>query len=660
MIITYLFRASKKAFGGSKANGDNGKDKAVKNTDKKPSPMCSHRKGAAQITSAGLMADEIDDDEPGPCLECKAEKRAARSYRTRIILGLLLPYALQALDVTIVASALPWIAADFGKTSSQNWIVSVFNLTSACFIPFWGTIADVFGRHWALQSCLVLMLIGSALCTGAPVAAYGVLLLGRAVQGLACAGLAVVVRVVLADRVSLAENARNWTVFALTGGLSYGLGPVAGGYLTNANWRWCFGINLPIAALAVLVVFFLLREDLLGPQPIAGIDFVVADDVLGPEEGTATAPAKIVAPGGSGSGGRRMRLAARLKSIDFGGQLLFLVGFGLLILAFTWAGTTYRWSHPAIVVPLIVGALVAGGWMFWEYSMAPDGALGRRFSYQKPMLPWKLLRDRNISLLFYINFATGMAMYAVLYFVSIYFTVVLHYDASDAGVQLLYYTPGLGVGVYLSMLLCNTWPRQTFMPLLLGSVLEAVGLGLLAWALHAENKNVIFGMMAMTGAGTGLRILPGSLHAIGFFPDHVATVVSLMAVASPFGGTLALTIMSAVFNNTSGATNGVNSVSLDDPVAAKNGVTWAFVSLVPFMVICVLCSASLGNVTLTKEKREPDSVEGIGDDTRKDVRLTHGSYLLALLRGEGSGRKRIDDGHELQRIESASVDSLAR
>lgn len=254
------------------------------------------------------------------------------------------------------------------------------------------------------------MLLGSALCTGAPTAAYGALLLGRAVQGLACAGLAVVVRVVLADRVSLAENARNWTVFALTGGLAYGLGPVAGGYLTNVNWRWCFGINLPIAAAAVLVVFFLLRKDLLGPQPIAGIDVVVAD--VGSEQGTATTP--MVAADGSGSGsGRRMRFAARLKSIDFGGQLLFLVGFGLLILAFTWAGTTYRWSDPAIVVPLVVGALVAGGWMFWEYSMAPDGVLGRRLPFQKPMLPWKLLRDRNISLLFYINFATGMAMYAV-------------------------------------------------------------------------------------------------------------------------------------------------------------------------------------------------------------------------------------------------------
>lgn len=124
-------------------------------------------------------------------------------------------------------------------------------------------------------------------------------------------------------------------------------------------------------------------------------------------------------------------------------------------------------------------------------------------------------------------------------------------------------------GAYLSMLFCNTWPRQTFLPLFLGSLSEAIGVGLMAWALYFEKKGTIFAMMAVTGAGTGLRMLPGSLHAIGFFPDHVATVVSLMAVAMPFGGTLALTIMSTVFNNTSGAANGLESVDFDDPVAAK-------------------------------------------------------------------------------------------
>lgn len=124
---------------------------------------------------------------------------------------------------------MPWIASDFGEISQLNWIVSAFNLTSAAFIPFWSQMADVFGRNAALSAAIVFMIIGSALCTGAPTSAFPVLLLGRGFQGLAAAGLNVVIRTILADKVSLQENAKNWAIFSLVAGVSYALGPVLGG-----------------------------------------------------------------------------------------------------------------------------------------------------------------------------------------------------------------------------------------------------------------------------------------------------------------------------------------------------------------------------------------------------------------------------------------------
>ena len=131
--------------------------------------------------------------------------------------------------MTSIASALPWIAGDFGQISQLNWIVSAFNLTSAAFIPCWAQMADVFGRNVSMCAAIILMLIGSALCTGAPTNAFPVLLLGRAFQGLSAAGLNVLTRTILADKVSLAENAKNWAIFSLVGGVSYALGPVIGG-----------------------------------------------------------------------------------------------------------------------------------------------------------------------------------------------------------------------------------------------------------------------------------------------------------------------------------------------------------------------------------------------------------------------------------------------
>jgi MFS family permease len=272
------------------------------------------------------------------------------------------------------------------QLSQLNWIISAFNLTSATFIPAWGQFADVFGRYAALQTALVVVLVGSALCAGAPVTAFPMLLVGRALQGVGCAGLMIVTKVILADKVSLRENAKNNTIFALVGGLGYGLGPVIGGYLTQANWRWCFIINIPIGCLGLVLVHFLLRSELLGPRPITR-----SDGVQESHEISST-------------------FSAKLATIDFVGQFLFLFGMGLLVLALTWAGSSYSWADVKIIAPLAVGCVLMAGFLVWEYFMVPGSKLAVRYPYRKAMIPLKLLVKRNAGLLIYLNFVTGMGM----------------------------------------------------------------------------------------------------------------------------------------------------------------------------------------------------------------------------------------------------------
>ncbi|PSR97228.1 major facilitator superfamily domain-containing protein [Coniella lustricola] len=560
----------------------------------RPKPLCVHQRHAIQNGEP----TKTSEGDSGPCEQCKAESHRALIYRLKLIAGLLMPFALQALDVTIVASALPFIAIDFDEVAELNWIVSAFNLTSAAFIPFWGQMADIFGRHTSLQAVLILMTLGSALCTGAPTASFPVLLLGRGFQGVACAGISVLVRVIISDKVSLQENAKNWSFFAITGGCSYAIGPVIGGYLTSASWRWCFGINLPICVLGIAVVFFVLRKELVGPQHLAGID---DDSTLATTKQEPKAAPTVL---------------QRIMTIDIGGQLLFLIGFGLIILAFTWAGDTYAWGSYEVIVPLVLGILVFLAWLGYEYLMAPNRVLGKKFSSQNPMIPWRFITNRNIGLLFYINFSSGMAIYSVLYYVDLYFTLILGYSASKAGVQLLYYTPGIAIGVYSATLFCNVWPRGTFLPLFLGSTIEAVGIGLLAWAMSTGHVASVYGMVAFSGVGTGLRFMPGTLHAVGFFPENIASIVSLMGIAMPFGGAVALTTMTTVYNNLEAA----------DP---KMAMVWAFVAICPFMGICILCAACLGDVGIAKPTPGEDGEE-------PQHHLIEGSYLLSILRPTGS------------------------
>jgi MFS family permease len=526
----------------------------------------------------------------------------------------------------------------------MNWIISAFNLCSAAFIPFWGQLADIFGRTAAMEMALVVMIIGSALCTAAPLSAFPMLILGRALQGISEAGIIVISRTILADKVSLKENAKNSSVFAFFAGISYAVGPVIGGFLTSTSWRWCFGINLPVAVAGGLIVMVLLRPVLLGPQPL-------------PENLQQTRGVK---------NSTIQRFIVRMSVIDYGGQFLFLFGMGLIILALTWGGASYGWGTVQVMLPLILGTILTGAFVSWEYWMAPGNYLAQRFPLQKPTIPWELLVQRNMALLFYINFATGMgmcfphtalrytansalAMTAVLYFVDIYFTLVKAYTASQAGMQLLYYTPGIGIGVCMAMFMCNVWPKQTFAPLFLGSVIEATGISVLAWALNKSHIPTIYGMMGLTGAGTGLRLMPGSLHGIGFFPNDIASVIALTAFAVPFGGTLAMTIMDAVFNNKAGfgldsappaSSSGTSSSNFIQYISelppdieamvrnsAKKGIIWSFIAILPFMWLCVVSASFLGNVRITK-KRKTDE-QGRTDFSEN---VTESSFLLSFFR----------------------------
>ena len=300
-----------------------------------------------------------------------------------------------------------------------NWIISSFNLTAAAFLFFWAQLADIFGRHAIIQAAIVVMMVGSALCTGAPTYAFSVLLLGRALQGIGAAGVAISVRTILADRVSLSDYALNYTIFALTAGVSFSIGPVVGGYLTEVSWRWCFAINLPVAVVAMILVVILLRKELLGPQPLPELE-------------------------GRDTSTRHDRLLARLSTIDYGGQLLFLWGLGLLSLALTWGGGTYSWDSAAVLAPLVIGGILSFAWILYEYFMSPGLMISNIFPYQRAMMSWDLLSQRDIGLLFVINLTVGMAVFAVMYFMDLYFALVKGQSSGSAGVGLLFHLPGLG------------------------------------------------------------------------------------------------------------------------------------------------------------------------------------------------------------------------
>lgn len=97
-----------------------------------------------------------------------------------------------------------------------------------------------------------------------------------------------------------------------------------------------------------------------------------------------------------------------------------------------------------------------------------------------------------------------MVMYGQFYYIAIYFTVVFGYSPQNAGKQLLYFLPGLGVGAWAAIFFILKVFRGTKIILITGSIVMAVATGLFSMAVQQQNKGELFGFMAMMGVGVGM------------------------------------------------------------------------------------------------------------------------------------------------------------
>jgi MFS family permease len=303
-------------------------------------------------------------------------------------------------------------------SSQLNWIVTAYTLTSTSFIPSFGQLADIYGRHAALQISLVFMLVGSVLCAAAQT--WAMLIFGRALQGISAAGISTVTRIILADNVNLEDNAKNNTIFSFVVGFAFAVGPVIGGFLTNAGWRYCFVLSIPLAVISHVIVFMVRDLFKKGNFRIKN-----RNSVLG------------------------------LTIVDYPGMALFILGVGLLILGVSWGNAPYSWSSPAVVVPLVFGAILFSAFFAYEYMAEPERFIGRRLPRQVPMMPWILFSKKDAGLLSVIGFATGGALNSAFYFISLYWSLAKGMSPGDAGLQLLYYTPGLGRKLLLNSRVVN-------------------------------------------------------------------------------------------------------------------------------------------------------------------------------------------------------------
>ncbi len=120
---------------------------------------------------------------------------------TLVIAALSSALFLAALDVTIVAVAIPTISQEFQSTAGYTWIGSAYMLASAAAAPLWGKISDIWGRKPVMLVAVAIFWIGSLL--SALSKNMGMLIVARAIQGVGGGGIIILVNICISDLFSM-------------------------------------------------------------------------------------------------------------------------------------------------------------------------------------------------------------------------------------------------------------------------------------------------------------------------------------------------------------------------------------------------------------------------------------------------------------------------
>src|SRR4051812_3040635 len=342
------------------------------------------RRSADQETLSDSVADELStiptevlDVSDAPPLAPPAPL-TQDEVRT-ILISLMLTMFLAALDQTIVATALPTIGRQFYDVSNLSWVITAYLLASTAVAPVFGTLADIYGRRAMVIVSLSLFIAGSFLCAVAP--NMTVLILARGLQGLGGGGIMPVVQTIISDVVSPRERGQYQAYFSgvwVAAGIG---GPVLGGvFAEHLHWSMIFWINLPLsfAALALLL----------------------------PKMG-------------------KIPVYHRRRKVDWLGGVLLMASAVVFMLVLTWGGNRYLWLSPAITA--MIGASVALVFAFvWHARKA-----------EEPFLPLPLLGGSVVP---YAMAAGGCALGAIVgltVHLPLYYEVVYHLSASEAGLALI-------------------------------------------------------------------------------------------------------------------------------------------------------------------------------------------------------------------------------
>ncbi|KFH46342.1 putative HC-toxin efflux carrier-like protein [Hapsidospora chrysogenum ATCC 11550] len=420
---------------------------------------------------------------------------------TLIIVALCLAVFLVALDQTIIAPALGAITAEYKSVKDIGWYGSSYLLTTTALQPMYGTIYKLFNVKWAYLAAVFIFEVGSLVTAVAPTSTA--FIVGRAIAGIGTAGLFSGSIVILSLSMPLK---RRPLAFGLIGGM-WGIasvaGPLLGGAFTeNVTWRWCFYINLPIGAVAVLLIVLFVKAN---------------------RNSTDTINQTII---------------SRILQLDLYGAAIFIPAVICLLLALQWGGADYPWNSSKVIGLFCgFGAMIA---IFIGIQLWQD---------DQGTLPPRLFKDRNVLAAMLFAFFFGAGFFPLIFYLSLYFQAIQGVSAVQAGIKIL---PLLLSTVFMSIISGGLisaigYYSAVVIPCM---ILYTVGSGLITmFDVHTPMREW-FGYQVVTGLGIGSGFQIGVLVIQTVLPQEWVPVgTACVQFFQAFGGAIFIAVAQTVFQN---------------------------------------------------------------------------------------------------------------
>ena len=296
----------------------------------------------------------------------------------RILTGVMLALFLAALDQTIVVTALPTIAAELSG-GGLSWIVTAYILSATTTALLYGRFSDTHGRRPALLLGIALFTLGSVACAVAQTMPQ--LIAARALQGVGAGALVAIPMTVMGDMISPRARGKYQGYVATVYATSSLAGPALGGVIADyLHWSVIFWINVPLAALAVVIAV-----------PLMG----------------------------------KLSRNQRHSPLDLVGAALVCVTTASFLLVLSWSGPEYGWLSPASFALLAVsigGALLAR----WHF-----------FRANAPLIPMNVLQSSVVSNAILSSFFGFGAFIGLCVMAPLYFELARGYSPTASGIAVI-------------------------------------------------------------------------------------------------------------------------------------------------------------------------------------------------------------------------------